>query len=390
MSPLEGVRVLDLSRLLPGPFASLVLADMGASVDKVEEPGAGDYLRHMPPTLGGAGLGGAGETPQSSLFLFLNRNKRSLSLDLKKPAGQAALRRLLARYDVLLEQFRPGVLARLGLAPEDLLREHPALIVCSLTGYGQTGDLSQRAGHDINYVARAGALFGQGPVEGPPTVPGTQVADIGGGLWSVIAILGALAERARTGRGKHLDVSMLEASMSFAAVPFGHFAGGVSRAPGGAELTGGLVGYGVYATKDRRAVSLGALEPKFLGALFTAVGKPFDAEAFALGEHQEPLRRDLASIFLERTLEEWVAFAKERDVCLEPVLSPAEAVADAHLASRGAFFRLPSPWGELLQMRLPVTDRAASHRPPPRQGEHSAAILREAGFSDAEIAELST
>ncbi len=391
--PLEGVRVLDLSRLLPGPFASLVLVDLGAEVDKLEDPITGDYLRHMPPQVSSASESAGSSVPsQSSLFLFLNRNKRSLVLDLKTPAGQAAFLRLLPRYDVVLEQFRPGVLDRLGLGPDVMRRAHPGLVICSLTGYGQTGPLAERAGHDIDYVARAGALHSQGPADGPPTPPGIQTADVGGALWSVIGILAALAARGkRGGEGSHVDVSMLEAALGFAAIPFGLLAGGVSSAPGSDSLTGGIAGYATYATKDGRAVALGALEPKFLSAFLLAAegdAAAFDPSMLIAGPHQAAFRARLSALFLSRTQREWIEFAEGGDYCLEPVMTPAEVVEDPHLVSRGAFFMLPSPWGDLLQMRLPITPRDAEHRAPPCAGANSEEILREAGFSVEEIAAL--
>ncbi len=242
MQPLAGVRVLDLTRLLPGPFASLVLADMGASVDKVEDPGGGDYLRHMPPQTGG----------ESSIFLALNRNKRSMVLDLKKPAAQAALLDMLPSYDVLLEQFRPGVLDRLGLPWEKLAAKNPRLVGCAITGYGQDGPLAKRAGHDLNYLARAGVLGFQGPAGQPPAVPGFQLADVSGGLYAVIGVLGALRERDRTGKGSFVDVSMLESAMGFAISGFGTLFGGVTPARGAEPLAGGIAPYRTYETKDAK------------------------------------------------------------------------------------------------------------------------------------------
>jgi alpha-methylacyl-CoA racemase len=261
-------------------------------------------------------------------------------------------------------------------------------VVCSLTGYGRDGPLAQRAGHDIDYMARAGALYGQGPAGDAPTPPAVQVADIGGGLWCVIGILAALAGRARTGEGSHVDVSMLETSMAFAAVPFALVAGGGNPSPAGEALTGGIVGYSTYATKDGRAVALGALEPKFLRAFLDAAGLAFDPSMLLPGPHQVAFRRELEAVFRSKTQAEWIAFAKAGDFCLEPVMTPREVLSDAHVAARGAFFDLPSPWGDLLQMRLPVTPRDASHRAPPRKGEHTREILHEAGFSESEIAAL--
>jgi alpha-methylacyl-CoA racemase len=382
--PLAGVRVLDLSRLLPGPFASLVLADLGAQVDKLEDLAGGDYLRHMPPAVRGE----AGAKDQSALFLAINRNKRSATLDLKNPRGRDALLRLVQHYDVLLEQFRPAVMDRLGLSHETLRKANPRLVVCAITGYGQDGPLAHRAGHDINYLARAGVLGFQGPAGGPPAVPGFQLADVGGALWSVIGILAALAARAKTGEGTIVDIAMVEASMGFAAASFGLLLGGQPPKAGDEALTGAIAPYSTYATKDGRAVALGALEPKFWIAFCGAVGLEPDMTALIAGPHQTALKEKVAAVFRERTLAEWVALSRDVDCCLEPVLTPDELTSDAHLAARGAFFQLPSPWGSLLQLRLPVTDKDGEHRAPPAQGEHTEAILREAGFSAEDIASL--
>ena len=380
--PLSGIRVLDLSRLLPGPFASLVLADMGAQVDKVEDVGGGDYLRHMPPLVDGAG------EPTSAMFLALNRNKRSACIDLKKAGGRDALLRLLPRYDVLLEQFRPGVLDRLGLSHGSLVEKNPRLVVCALTGYGQDGPLAHRAGHDLNYLARAGVLGFQGPAGAPPQLPGFQLADVSGGLWSVIGILGALHERARTGKGSVVDISMVESALGFAAAGFGALLGGATLSRGEDALTGGLAGYATYATKDGQAMSLGALEPKFWLQFCAGVGLPGDMAGMMPGPHQPELKAKVAAIFLTKTRAEWEAFAKERDCCLEQVLTPEEATKDPHLAARGVFFETPSPWGALKQFRTPLTPKGRAHAPPPRSGEHTDAMLREAGYDDAGIARL--
>jgi crotonobetainyl-CoA:carnitine CoA-transferase CaiB-like acyl-CoA transferase len=374
--PLAGIRVLDLSRLLPGPFATLVLADLGAQVDKIEDAGGGDYLRHMPPQVAG----------QSVAFHLLNRGKRSVVLDLKRTEGKEAFRRLVASSDVLFDQFRPGVLARLGFDHAALCAAHPRLVICALTGYGQTGVLAQRAGHDLNYLARAGVLGLHGPSDRPPQVPGFQLADVSGGLWCVVSILAALAERDRTGRGQVLDIAMTDGVLGFSATGMAALLAGEPVRRGGEALTGGIAPYATYATRDGRAVALAALEPKFWTAFCTGVGIEVEMAALMPGPHQADLKAKIAAIIAGRTRDEWVAFAAERDCCLEPVLEPNELRDDPHLASRNLFFDLPTPAGAVPQIRLPITpDDVTSMSPPPRSGEHTREVLKGSGFTDAEV-----
>ncbi|AUX21708.1 carnitine dehydratase [Sorangium cellulosum] len=384
MRPLTDTRILDLSRLLPGPFATLVLADLGATVDKLEDVGGGDLLRHLPPQIAG----------ESAAFQLLNRGKRSVLLDLKRPEGRDAFRRLVATYDVLLDPFRPGVLDRLGLGHDALRADNPRLIVCALTGYGQTGPLAARAGHDLNYVARAGVLGAQGPPEGPPQVPGSQVADVSGGMWCAVAVLAALRERERTGRGAVLDIAMTDGVLGFALPTLAAaLAGGASPAgaparAGEEPLTGGLAPYNIYLSKDGHAMALAALEPKFWRSFCEGAGLDPEVDALVPGPHQVELKDRLAAVFLERTRAEWEAFAAERDCCLEPVIDPRTAATDPHLASRGLLFEIASPRGRVPQLRTPVTPRDASFAPAPRAGEHTRAVLRDAGFSEDEVEAL--
>lgn len=375
MSALSGLRVLDLTRLLPGPFATLVLADLGAQVDKIEDPGPGDYLRHTPPMVGNAG----------AAFHALNRGKRSAVLDLKSPAGTAALRRLVKHYDVVFEQFRPGVLERLGVGHATLLSENPKLVICALTGYGQDGPLRDRAGHDLNYMARAGLLGLQGPPDRPPQLPAFQLADVSGGLWSVIAILAALRERDRTGKGAVLDIAMLDSVLPFATVALSRLFGGELPGRGTELLTGGIAAYQTYATKDGESVSVGALEPKFLMKLCAAAGLQVDMSALLPGPHQEALKQRFADVFASKTRAEWEAFNVEHDVCVEPVLRPDELRDDPQLSARGLLFDVPVGDATVTQYRTPVTPRDMPARPAPAQGEHTDAVLSEAGFSKEEI-----
>jgi alpha-methylacyl-CoA racemase len=376
--PLQDIRVLDLTRLLPGPFATLVLADLGASVDKIEDAGGGDYLRYMAPQVAG----------ESAAFQLLNRGKRSAVLDLKKPEAKAAFLRMVRGYDVVFEQFRPGVLERLGLGHEVLRRENPRLIVCALTGYGQTGELAQRAGHDLNYLARAGLIGAQGPQGAPPQVPATQLADVSGGLWSVIAILGALRERDRSGEGCVLDIAMTDGILAFASTAVAAALAGERVRRGDEPLSGGIAAYQTYLAKDGCPMTLAALEPKFWTSFCVGVGLEPSMEGLMPGPHQGEWKAKLAAIFAGKTRAEWALFAAERDCCIEPVLDPSEIAADPHLRSRGLFFTLETPRGPVPQLRLPITPRDLAPSPPPKKGEHTRAMLRDAGLADDEIAKL--
>src|SRR5687768_4309328 len=255
---LRGIRVLDLSRLLPGPFLTMVLADMGADVVKIEDPKLGDYLRAFPPGKGG----------MSGRFLAINRGKRSLALDLKSAPARDAFLKMVDMADVVVESFRPGVMDKLGIGYAELAARNPKIIVCSISGFGQTGPYALRAGHDLNYIALAGVLGMTGPAGGPPQMPGVQIADLAGGaLWGATAILGALVGRDRNGKGAHLDISMTEGSLALLAAELGNFFCGAKPTRGTEMLNGAAACYGVYRTKDDRYLAVGALEPKFWIAL---------------------------------------------------------------------------------------------------------------------------
>ncbi len=378
MKPLDGVRVLDLSRLLPGPLSTQILADLGASVDKVEDPRAGDYARVLPVTLSDG---------MSPIFHALNRGKRSLVLDLKTEVGRDAFLQILPNYDVLLDGFRPGVMDRLGLSEATLRERHPKLILCAMTGYGQTGPLAPRAGHDLGYESRAGILGLTGPTDRPPQVPGVQVADIGGSLYAVIGILAALRQRDQTGEGSTLDISLSDAATTFALFGLTLRAGGLDFARGEDVLAGGIAPYRTYATKDGKHVSLAALEPKFFMRFCAGAGLDFDPNALVPGPQQVEWIARLTEVFATRTRDEWTAFADEHDCCLEPITSPAELLEDEHLLARGLLIEQPLRDGATVRtLRTPAAE--ACEGVAPRQGEHTAEILREGGLSDEEIAKL--
>lgn len=372
--PLEGLKVLDLSRLLPGPYATLVLADLGARVDKLEEPGVGDFTRHAPPL--------KGET--SALFLGLNRNKRSIAVDLRSPQGVDTVKALVRHYDVLVESSRPGVMDRLGLGFEALSEQNPRLVYCSISGYGATGPDRLRSGHDLDYLARAGVLgFGGAPACGPAMPPG-QVADIGGGsLFAVAGILAALHERARTGLGRFVDVSMTDGATAFfhmqlaARLVMGEEGEPLRRGEG--MLNGGFPCYGLYTTKDGRWLAVGALEPKFFVALCDALGHPELMDgAYDTGAAGRATRAQLEGLFSGRTQREWVDFFRECDVCVEPVLEGDEVLADTQLRARGLF----EERGGEVWLRTPLPLGRAPLEPPPELGQHTGVIFAECGLRE--------
>jgi crotonobetainyl-CoA:carnitine CoA-transferase CaiB-like acyl-CoA transferase len=379
--PLDGVRVLDLTRLLPGPMCTLYLADLGADVIKVEDTGAGDYAR----SLRGASARAAGTT---SWYRAINRNKRSLSLDLKSVAGREAFVALAGAVDVVVEGFRPGVVAALGIDHATLREIHPRLVYCSLSGYGQAGPRAYAAGHDINYLGYAGVLAATGTRGGAPALPSLQIADLlGGAAAAAIGILGALFGAARTGVGRYVDVAMADAVLAHQVFALGALDDDDRVSMRGDDLlTGGVPCYGVYETRDGRFVAVGALEAKFWSALCATLGREdLASEQFATGAAGERVRGDLAAIFRARTRDEWTATLAGVDCCVTPVLAFDEALADVQFTAR-RMVRSDASGHRSFAPPFALAPAPVLHeREAPRQGEHSREVLREAGYDDAAI-----
>ncbi|MGA2742032.1 MAG: CaiB/BaiF CoA-transferase family protein [Bryobacteraceae bacterium] len=355
MRPLDGLVVLDLTRLLPGAAATLQLANFGAEVVKIEEPERGDYARWMPPYLDGEG----------AVFHMVNRGKKSVTLDLKSVPGREAFLKLAETADVAVESFRPGTMQRLGLSFETLRALNPRLIYVSITGYGQEGPWASLAGHDINYQALGGALDLNGARGGPPAIPGIQIADLAGAMQAVTGVLLALAARAQTGRGQAVNVSMLESVASLLPVALGfHAATGELPVRGDGALTGRYACYRVYQTADERWIAVGALEPKFWQALCRELDcERFIADQFAEGPRQEEVGAELARIFRTRTAEEWFGRLRAADACVTPVRNIAEVAAHFGL-DRGDSVVTPG-----------LSDTPGGlGGPPPRLGEHNSLV----------------
>ncbi len=387
MRPLEGIKVLDLTRLLPGPYGTMLLADLGAEVIKIEEPERGDYARWNPPQIGGAG----------SRHLLLNRNKKSMTLNLKASEGRDLLLKMVEQgADVLIEQFRPGVMDRLGVGYKDLEKVNPRIIYCSLTGYGQSGPYRDLAGHDLNYIGLGGILGLTGQKGGAPVIPGIQIADlIGGGLYAVIGVLTALVARQKTGKGQYIDVSMFDGVVSLlpdSAALF--FAEGKAPRAGERRLGGGLPQYQVYQTRDGRYLAVGALEEKFWANLCRLIGKPEWAEETPKESEPctEEIKKEMARIFQTKTQKEWLALLMHEDTCVTAVQSLDEVFADPHVLNRQMLVETNHPQaGPVRQIGIPLKFSETSgeiRTPAPEIGEHTEEILRHLGRTTEEIEEL--
>lgn len=380
--PLSGYRILDLTRLLPGPFCTWLLADFGADVIKVEDPQLGDYARWAPPLQGKLG----------AMFVTLNRNKRSITLNLKTEQGKEIFRRLVQQADVLVESFRPGVMDRLGLGYEQLRELNPRLVYCAITGYGQDGPFAQVAGHDINYISYAGMLGLQGDQDGPPTIPSVQVADVGGGaLMAAVGILLALLARERTGKGQMVDISMTDGVIAWLQASLPAFlATGQLPQRGMLNLTGEKACYTVYETADGRYLSVGALEPKFWEVFCRGIGRDdFVPRLNAPLAEQQAMKREIAAIIRSKPLSHWLAVFEGQDACVAPVLNLDEVIHHPQVQHRQMIIDVEHPLiGTIRQIGFPIklSETGAQIRmPEPLLGEHTEEILKEIGYDEATI-----
>jgi crotonobetainyl-CoA:carnitine CoA-transferase CaiB-like acyl-CoA transferase len=377
-APLDGVRILDLTRLLPGGFATAILADFGAEVIKIEQPGIGDQTRSRTPRLGGT----------SAQYWVIGRNKRSIAVDLKNERGRDLFLRLSEKADVIIESFRPGVVDRLGISYDVVREVNPKLVYCSLTGYGQTGPLAARAGHDLNYVGRSGILSITGTDE-KPVVPGVQIADLGGGAMMVLAgVLAALVKAQVSGRGDYVDVSMTDGAFAWLSIHLGvFFATGDVPGPGSMPLNGMFPCYNVYRCADGRWITVAALEEEFWNVLCAAVGESelvrtqFDPDAIGLW----------SEVFSRRSSGDWLDLLEQSDACVGPVNTFAEAISDPQIQARAMTVELAADDGMHTQVASPI--RFQHGRPPvrtraPNLGADTFQYLRELGLSDLEIEAL--
>lgn len=368
MQPLNGVLVLDFSTLLPGPLASLMLAEAGARVIKIERPGRGDEMRAYEPKIG----------EDSVNFHMLNRGKQSIAIDLKAPDSVARLKPLIEQADVLIEQFRPGVMARLGLGYDAVRRINPSLVYCSLTGWGQTGPKAQRAAHDLNYMAETGVLGLSAGVDGAPVVPPVLAADIAGGAMpAVINILLALRQRDLTGTGCHLDVAMGDNLFTFLYWAIGEGMSGAGWPSGGDSLvTGGSPRYNIYRTADGRYLAAAPLEDRFWENFTRIIDLPDEMRdpAVPAGTVIEAVAARVA----RRTAAEWEAAFAGQDVCCSIVATLEEAMADPHIAARNLFaYSVNAGDRDLPALPVPVvpTFRGPARASAPRLGESSDPLL---------------
>jgi len=384
--PLEGIRVLDLSMYLPGPLCSQFLADFGAEVIKVEQPKGGEPGRFVQPMVGG----------ESARFYTVNRNKKSISINLKTEEGKDIFRQLVAKADVVLEQFRPGVMDKMGLGYDELKKINKGLIHCAITGYGYSGPWKYAAGHDLNYLSTAGVTGLTGTYKGMPAMSGVQIADIGGGAeFAISAILLALISREKTGKGQFCDVAMLDGAISMLSYTLGEWFGwGRLPEKGNEVLTGGYACYNIYEARDHKFVSLGAIEDKFWAGFCNKIGKPEYIKIQWDKEKQADCITEIRSIMAQKTQQEWVEFFADSDICFTPILTLEEMSEHPQVKDRNMVLKLENfkdLGKDLVLTGVPVklSETPGVAEPVfPALGEHNEEILKGIGYTEKEIKEL--
>ncbi len=350
MGALDGYKMLDFTTLLPGPYATMTLADMGAEVLKISSRDKYDLVVNWPPVIKGARVTGA--------QAWLGRNKKTIFLNMKKERSVEAVKKLIQEYDIVVEQFRPGVMDKLGIGYDALRALNPKLIYCAITGYGQNGCFSKKAGHDINYLSRAGISHTAGRKDGGPSLYNFQIADVAGGSMNAVAsICAAIIYREKTGKGQFIDVSMQDSVIPFNSMDeAAYFAGGPSPARESGQLNGGGI-YDFYECKDGKYMSVGSLEPKFFRGLCELMGYPEWGDGTVLETDAATVKNTFRNVFLTKTRDEWTALAEPYDACIEPVMDLEECSKDEHLNTRGMFPQLEVPLSEgvtITQLGCPI------------------------------------
>jgi crotonobetainyl-CoA:carnitine CoA-transferase CaiB-like acyl-CoA transferase len=382
--PLSGLRILDFTTMIPGPVATLYLADMGAEVLKIVSRSRPDINTQFPPFLPGDG--------RSANGAYLGRNKRSMFLNIKDQRAQQIVHKLIMHYDILIEQFRPGVMAKAGLDYETLRLVNPALIYCSITSYGQTGPLAARAGHDINYMARSGIMSYSGRKGGGPSPSGAFIGDTSGSVNALIGILAAEIGRSKTGQGQYIDISMTDSLIAFNYRAAASLIDGTEPDYESTIFNGGSV-YDYYETKDGKYISVGSLEPKFSAVFFEAIGRPdlITSQGIMPADVKE-VKKQIRNILKTKTRDDWMAIFNRVDACVEPVLTVHEALNNEQSAEREMVVEIDLPdGGRVRQPALPI--KFSNYKPQYRKigvpdGFNTKEVLQEFGYSEDQIAAM--
>ena len=387
--PLAGIKVLDLTKLAPGPFCTMILGDLGADVIKIEEPG--------PPTgrraeqAGKAGTDGPGPAFSGSPFNALNRNKKSIGLNLKSGPGKEVFRRMVQRADVLVQEYRPGVAERLGIGYEQMAIRNDRLIYCAITGYGQDGPYRNLVGHDLNYIATAGVLSILRRAGQLPTIPHNLIADYaGGGMHAAIGILAALVARTQTGRGQYVDIAMMDGSMALMTQSFANFFAN-ARLPtrGETPLDGAIPNYNLYETKDGKIITIGAIEPWFFANLCRALGREDLVEHEYNSARRAEIQESFRTIFRTKTRDEWFEILSQTDVCVGKMNTLDEVEADPQVQARKMIVELDTPEGRKVKqvgISVKLSETPGSIRSlAPTLGQHTEEVMHGLGYSDEQI-----